>query len=219
MGGLPRNRLAKLDTTTAAVDAGWQADANSTVRTLLVDGNALYVGGNFTQIGGVERNRIARLNTSNGAVDSQWNPDASNDVFSLALSSNGNDMYLGGWFYSIGGIPRRKIAKVTTSDATLDMDWDLDMAASGTVSSMVLGNTGLYAAGEFSRIGGKHTALAHIVDGHLLTVTATALDQARHGVIVSTPEGINCSPYTGSTDCEYAMVEGDYVLTAVSGDP
>ncbi|WP_419616834.1 hypothetical protein, partial [Thiolapillus sp.] len=39
------------------------------------------------------------------------------------------------------------------------------------------------------------------------------------GVIVSTPEGINCSPYTGSTDCEHAMVEGDYVLTAVSGDP
>ena len=219
MGGLPRNRLAKLDTTTAAVDAGWQADTNSTVRTLLVDGNALYVGGHFTQIGGVDRNRIARLNASNGAIDNQWNPDASKDVFSLALSSNGNDLYLGGWFSSIGGIRMPKIAKVTTSDATLDMDWDLDMSTGGTVSALVLGDTGLYAAGEFPRIGGKHTTLAHIVDGHLLTVTARASGQARYGVIDSTPEGIKCSPYTGITDCEHAMVEDDYVLTAASGDP
>ncbi|WP_457665244.1 hypothetical protein [Thiolapillus sp.] len=219
MGGSPRNRLAKLNAATGAVDAAWTADANDTVRTLLVKDGALYVGGHFTEIGGASRNRIARLSTSNAVVDTSWNPDADSDVFSLAISPDGNDLYMGGWFSRIGGHFMPKIAKVTTSDATLDRDWNLAMSTSGVVSALMIDNTGLYAGGEFARIGGKTTSLAHIVGGHRLTVSATAFDEARRGVISSMPEGIRCSPYTGATDCEHALVEDDYTLTATSGSP
>ncbi len=219
MGGLSRNRLAKVNAGTGAVDPAWVADANSTVRVLLAKDNALYVGGHFTEIGGLTRNRIARLNASNATIDANWNPDANGDVFSLALSGDGNDLYLGGWFGSIKGTERYKIAKISTSGAELDAEWDLSMSTSGGVYAMLLESSGVYAGGEFEHIGGKSTALGNIVDGHLLTVTVTADSyQAQKGAISSEPEGIKCSPYTGYRGCEQALVPGGYTLTAASAD-
>ncbi len=220
MGGLPRLRLAKVDAATAAVDPAWVADANNTVRSLLAQGNVLFVGGHFTQLGGVDRNHVAKLD-SNGMVDANWNPDASGDVLSFALSDNGNDLYLGGWFNQIGGVARSQVAKLATSTGIVDTEWNPSVVGLHTeVSTLLAGDTGVYAGGRFSEIGGKSTVLGHIVDGHLLSIDASAAGaQARKGIITSVPEGIKCSPATGALACERALVADDYSLTVSSGSP
>ncbi|WP_456379045.1 hypothetical protein [Thiolapillus sp.] len=220
MGSLLRSRLAKLDAASGSVDSSWVANADSTVRALLAKDGALYVGGNFTSIGGTGRNRIAKLDTANAVVDLNWNPDAANDVFSLALSGDGNDLYMGGWFNTIGGTDLKKIAKVTTATGVVDPDWNLYMSTSGVVSALLTGNTGVYAGGEFEQIGGKTTTLGHVVDGHLLTVTRTITSQnAWMGIITSDPEGINCGGIAGISGCERALVPGNVTLAAVSSSP
>lgn len=220
IGGELRDRLAKVNTLTGVVQPTWVADANSTVRTLLLKDNTLFVGGHFTQINGSVRNRIAKLNATSAEVDAIWNPNAISDVFSLALSEDGNDLYLGGWFSSIGGVDRRKIAKVAVSSGILDPEWNPSVSSGSEVSALLTADAGVYAGGEFSEIGGKTTALGHIVGGHLLTVVVTTASyQAREGVITSVPEGIKCSPQTGSQACERALVAYDYILTADSSNP
>lgn len=222
IGSLSRNRLAKIDAASGVVDSSWSVDANREVYALAVQGDALFVGGSFTEISGLGRNRIAKLSVTTGAVDSSWNPDANAKVSTLALSEDGADLYMGGQFSGVAGTTslRMAVAKVTAGTGLLDPEWNPSAEQIRDVQALAVAGTGLYAGGKFSRIGGKSTGLGHIVDGHLLSVTATATDTlGRTGLITSTPEGIRCTPQSGSLGCEQALVAGDFILTATSTDP
>ncbi len=102
----------------------------------------LIIGGDFTSVNGVPRNNIARLNT-NGSVDLTWNPNINSDKKfispSLLIDSNSNfedqvneygivntltitsesnssvveDLFIGGNFNSIHGIPVNKLARIS----------------------------------------------------------------------------------------------------------
>ena len=124
VAGTPRANLAKLTTAGALVPA-WQADSNSTVRSLLVDGGSVYTGGFFTTIAGATRRGIARVAADNGTVDGTWNPAADRQAttYALALTQDGG-ILAGGSFNFIGGAYRSNAAKLQPTTGLADAVWN-----------------------------------------------------------------------------------------------
>lgn len=145
----PRNYFAALDTINGEV-TDWNPGANSLANVFLLDGDTLYVGGEFTQIGGQPRNYAAAVNATSGEVTA-WNPNASWPV--LAIARRSDTIYVGGVFNHLGGQWRRGIAAVDAAAGGL-MPWNPDTDDGIVEALLVSGNT-LYVGGAFGQIGGQ----------------------------------------------------------------
>ena len=97
----------------------WQT--NGRVTTITVSGTTAYIGGKFTSLrpsgapagtGEVTRNHAAAINLTTGAL-LPWNPNVNGLV--SAIYVNGNNIYLGGGFGTVGGVSRKKAAAVNAS--------------------------------------------------------------------------------------------------------
>src|SRR5690242_13412036 len=66
----------------------------------LPDGSVV-IGGLFTSVNGTPRSNLAKL-LPDGALDAAWNPAPSEAVSSLVVDGSGN-LYVGGYFWTIGG--------------------------------------------------------------------------------------------------------------------
>ncbi len=123
-GGGPAHNLAALDPLTGALDAGFRPPRlNSGVRTVLLAGERLFVGGNFTEAvtptKAAPRPQLAALVARTGALLG-WKPpvNAGGEFFGpmgeetsvgdglvhdLALSGDGRHLYVAGTFANFGG--------------------------------------------------------------------------------------------------------------------
>jgi len=131
----------------SVVEDTWAA--NGTVRDIHVDGETIYIGGDFTQVGYVA-SRGALVNTSTGGIVVPRIPDVNGDILTVAPDGSGN-WYIGGSFTSVGGSGRLRAAKIN-SDGTLNSAWN--PAPNGTVRTMVVVGSTVYVGGAFSSIGG-----------------------------------------------------------------
>jgi hypothetical protein len=112
-GGYARQGVAKLtkdaDGNWKVVDAFNTASGGTTVNTLALSGDDLYIGGTFTTWAGSARNRVAKLNATTGALD----PSFGVGVFTSgvttgqfngvthtvrAIAIDGSDLVIGGAF-------------------------------------------------------------------------------------------------------------------------
>ncbi len=59
IGGVTRQRVARLNLPSGTVDTGWSANANGIVATVTSNATSVYVGGDFTTIKNTARQRIA----------------------------------------------------------------------------------------------------------------------------------------------------------------
>jgi hypothetical protein len=137
----------------------WNGTANGRVTALAVSGGKVYVGGNFSRIGGQARSGLAALSTRWWqAVD--WNPGAveewghggpgSGTVTTLAIQ--GDRLYVGGAFSSIGGQSRMRAAALDTTTGHVAA-WD--PRAGGAVSAIAPSGPRIYLGGSFPLIGGS----------------------------------------------------------------
>lgn len=120
VNGQPRANLAAVDATTGALIEDWRADTTGSapdVRTLLVQGDRLYVGGRFSGIGGTTgRPRLAALTVADGQVVSEFRPRPAGGVNEIRLSADGSQLFLGGAFTALSGQPRNGAGAVRASD-------------------------------------------------------------------------------------------------------
>jgi trimeric autotransporter adhesin len=115
VGGAARSRLAAIDpctvtACTGAVDDAWTASVVGPVHALVVSGNKLYLGGNFTAVAGEPRQQLAAVNANTAELDPNWKPsahrgdDAPKDyVWAMDVSDDGTPIYVGGFFNHISG--------------------------------------------------------------------------------------------------------------------
>jgi hypothetical protein len=122
VNGLSRNRLAKLDAATGAVDSGWAPKASAEVKALAVANGKVYAAGAFSTVNGSTRNRAAAVDAVSGALSS-WNPNVSNVVWALAVSPDAKTIYLGGAFSTVKGSSRKNIAAVSASSTASLLSW------------------------------------------------------------------------------------------------
>src|SRR5712692_2812728 len=172
VGGVLRNRLAHIKSD-KTVDANWDPNASGPVRTMVISGSTMYIGGDFNALNSPPqtRNHLAALDLTTGQLTS-WNPDCNGNVLALVL--NGSTLYVGGLFKqdplhpalpSIGGAIRNFIAALQTSDG-MATSWDPN--ADARVNALALSGTTLYAGGNFANIGGatrSNIAALKVSDG------------------------------------------------------
>jgi len=166
IGGVARVNLAKLRTTgDGAVDSLWQADTDYVVGAVTINGADLFVGGYFLTVGGVARTNMAKVSTlGTGTVDADWHPgfpraDVSQGSVRIhALAVSGTNLFVGGSFSNIAGIPRGGLAKVSTvGPATVDANWNpgTDLSDYPEIKALLVDGTNLYVGGQFSELGGQ----------------------------------------------------------------
>jgi len=164
--GQSARRIARLDGTTGAIDAGFTPPGpptttgfNSQVHAVVLapDGK-YYAGGLFGTFNGVTRSRVARLN-SDGSLDTAFvGPSMNNTVYALALQSG--KLFVGGFFTN----PTNRILRLTNSgalDSTFAVGTGIEISPSAayqtfaTVSALaVQTDNKLLIGGIFNRYNG-----------------------------------------------------------------
>ncbi|MES2465175.1 MAG: hypothetical protein V4671_31800 [Armatimonadota bacterium] len=124
VGDKPCAHLAALDAKTGELLPTWNDPRipDGTVAALLVRGDAVYVGGQFTEIAGQPRENLARLDLRSGSwtLNDTWTPRAKDGqprrlVLTLAADAKRDRVLIGGIFLSLND--DKKAARLVAVDA------------------------------------------------------------------------------------------------------
>jgi hypothetical protein len=196
VGGTARLSIAKLNGD-GTLTTAWSADLSAsigtaTIKSMVLDGSTLYVGGLFDTIGGTARECLAALDVTTGTVLS-WSADLSTTAGdeATALLLVGTDLYVGGTFTSLGGVAieclahdsgiiyfggtfstvdggtaRNSLAAMSTAGVL--QSWNPN-AATGIVRTMAIDSGIVYLGGRFTSISGstRNNAAAYSTAGVL----------------------------------------------------
>ena len=186
LGGVARNRVGAVDTTTGIATA-WDphvGDANngspSTVRSIAVAGAKTMIGGNFDNVGGMARDHVAAIGPD--GVLTSWAPAVNSSVTSFATL--GDTVYMVGGFTAIDGQPRQGAGAVTTAGTLTG--WNPQPSGDRPVAVATATGT-VYLAGFFTSMNGQPRAGIAAVDpttGALNTGFDAALDGAVESLAV-----------------------------------
>jgi len=170
VGGIPRQRLAAFDVTTAEL-LDWDPGVNGVVDALTVLDDVLYVGGDFTQFAGVERSFFSAMDLTTNTV-LPWDPKvtgSNSEVDVNALVPSGNQILTLGDFLYVGTHVRNNGAAFDMSTGVVN-SWDPDVE--GTVTALALSGSTVYLGGQFTSVGGASRLYLAAVDADLGSVSA-----------------------------------------------
>ena len=174
--------FALLNPTTGDTN-GLRLRFNTIVSTMAVDGDTVYVGGQFssvtfftngTQQVSVPQQRLAAIKPATAQVLS-WNPTCTGGFEGVkAIAVTSTTVYVGGDFTQCGGKPRNGIASLSKTDGTAGT-WNPNAQNPATGAPVVnalavVGNV-LYAGGDFTSIGARSRT-------RLAALSATGFGQA-----------------------------------------
>lgn len=148
--GVARDNLVAYDVTTGVM-TDFDPSFDGQVRAVAVDGDRLYVGGEFRNVDGVPRNRLAAFDLTTGALVDGFAPSINGTVQAIAVR-NGK-VYVGGGFGGVGNVPRGNLAAFDTSGNLLD--WAPTVAGGG-VNAVAVSPDGTRVAvgGMFMEVNG-----------------------------------------------------------------
>lgn len=161
---------------------------NDSVFAMALSGTTLYAGGAFTTMGGLPRAYLAAVDASGSTGwATAFNPTAGGGIdgdgpYVLALAVQNTTLYAGGYFTTMGGLPRVCLAAVDASGSTgwaTSFDATLTQTASDAytdVWALAVSGTALYVGGDFSGIGGQIRSNIAAVDASGSTGWATSWD-------------------------------------------
>jgi putative pyrroloquinoline-quinone binding quinoprotein len=151
VGGVRRRYLAEISLTSGAV-TGWNPAPNDAVKALAEQGSVVYAGGTFSGIGSQwkPRSNLAAFDASTGELKA-WDPNPDGFIVYTLVATRGR-IYVGGYFFSIGGQVRYGLASVDTLTGAAT-EWD--PSANSVVGSMAVAGDTLYVGGYFTTMGGQ----------------------------------------------------------------
>ena len=121
------------------------------VSVMALDGEWLYLGGDFQVVNSVSLPFVARVNATTGAVDATWRPAPNGDTIDLAVAPGG--LVLSGAFTNVGRLPRSNLALIATtgpSSGRAVEAWKCD--ADSQVNSVVVNAGKIYLGGQFKKL-------------------------------------------------------------------
>lgn len=141
----------------------WQT--NGQVTAIAVVGGIVYVGGRFTSVrlpgrplgsGEIARNHLAAFNASTGSLITAFNPNVNAAVHALEPSADGQTLYIGGDFSTVGGVARNRLAEfsVPSSAAPAGALTSWNPGANARVASIAASQSAVYVSGSFTSAGG-----------------------------------------------------------------
>lgn len=142
-----------------SIDDLFAPNPNSSVHSLLLDGNSLIVSGVFNNINGSNINNLAKINAINGTVDINWNPNPSSYV--QVITKVGSSYYIAGPFSTVAGVTRNYLAEIDSVSGTL-LAWNPN--PNNGVSDLKVNGNELIVGGGFTTIGGQSRNRLAIID-------------------------------------------------------
>ena len=134
--GQPASGIVALNPVTGAVAGNWNtriinrlSGQSVQVRAMSVQGNWLYIGGNFTHLtGGTETSEVyargaTRVSVQNGTPDRGWNPNFNGTVTGVDASDDGGRLYASGYFTMSNTSPASKAAAIRTLPGAQVIPW------------------------------------------------------------------------------------------------
>ena len=121
---------------------------NGSVRSIVVDGDVTYLGGDFTYMGPVTGYGVPIDTASADPVDTY--PMVNGLIRAVANDGSGG-WYIGGSFTQVGGVACHNLAHIL-SDGTVDSSWNPN--ADKIVNVLAVSGSTVYAGGYFSSVGG-----------------------------------------------------------------
>jgi hypothetical protein len=127
--------------------------ANKSVTAIAINGNDLYIGGDFDTVDGSRMNHIAHWNIAEG----RWNPlgDGLSQGFMpqvAALTVYGRNVYAAGYFYTAGSDSVYNIARWDGSRWTA-----LGSGLNGNAFALASNGAEVYVGGAFTQAGDKQS--------------------------------------------------------------
>lgn len=168
VNGVPRRNLAALEGTTGELEA-WDSPgllpstiASSSVSSLSVQGDRLYLGGYFAGVGVPPENAVKLLDV-NTAELSGWKTPL--DGSARRIFPAGDRIYLGGFFGRVEGSHRVGVAAVETGSAAL-LPWAPELTGGCVpgVGAILASGTTVYMGGVFTSVSGVARSNAVAVD-------------------------------------------------------
>ena len=184
--GSNHTNFAQLDANTGAVGP-WDPGTviGGPVRALLVNGNTIYAGGDFTIASSVNRAHLVAYNPF-ALNPNPWDPPVTGTTIS-ALALNGNMLYVGGDFTAINGQPVSNLAAVDYATSLINTTFKPNPNA--PVSALALDGNTLYAGGSFTNIAGNSrnrlaalNSLGNLITGFDPNMNAPVLSLAADGI-------------------------------------
>lgn len=166
IGGSSRNRFAAFDLTDFTltdlkVEALSGFLRSDILRMLVVD-NHLYLGGTFSHVNGILRQTLASIDLQTGAL-TDWNPlvVGLGTIRIYSMATDGNRLFVGGWFKSVDGQDRQNLASFDLEDGTLN-DWNV--STDTYIWDMLVYEDKLYLGGDFAVINDQPQKALAVVD-------------------------------------------------------
>lgn len=150
--GIARERIAKLNLLTGELDPIFDTASgfNDAIWSIIKDGNDLYVGGAFTSYKGTTRQYIAKLDATTGALDATFNTTTGFSSTVQCIVKDGSYLYVGGGFTNYKGTTRQRLAKISSTDGSLDTTFNTATGAASTVYHLIKDGNYLYVGGGFT---------------------------------------------------------------------
>lgn len=176
--GTAVNHLIKVNKTTGVLDGAFAAAAlpggsmysNPRVNSLALNGNALYLGGDFNTYGTAPAHQLARINATTGTLDTGFTQKTGFDWTEwfrsrpvTALSVNGNVLVVGGTFTTYRGMPVGSVAKLDLATGVADAAFSAAGGANSSVRVLSLLGDSLFVGGAFTEYnGGPYAGLVKV---------------------------------------------------------
>lgn len=149
--------------------ADWPVTVEGDVLGVAVDGDTVYLGGDFTEVNGSSRRNLAAVSLSTGSL-LPWSPRAFGTVETLATGDG--SVYAGGAFTSVQDSTAtttvERIARLGT-DGSLDRTWSASISPNDRVRALLFtpARDALYVGGDFTSLGGSsaYGKLAKVITG------------------------------------------------------
>src|SRR5262245_1007517 len=143
---------AFLDPATGARDDEYP-QVNGQILAAVPDGaGGMFIGGDFSMVGEEVRFNLAHI-LADKTVDTNWNAGAFGRVSTLLLI--GETLYVGGSFFSLGGLQRTALGAVSASSGGVT-PWNPSPFPPGQINALASIGNAIYVAGAFFSIGGQN---------------------------------------------------------------
>lgn len=129
------------------------------IYSIVIDANNnIYVGGRFNKIGNIDKKNYAKLNNAGVVFPNYTSAITANDGVVNSIALNGEKLIIGG-NYQIGSNSHYLTQLLT--DGTVDPSFSHAVGANGTIYSVLVKDTNIFAAGKFDSYNG--TTIKNIV--------------------------------------------------------
>ena len=220
----PAGAAVRDQTVDGTTSSMWQTNDN--VEAVVVSNGVVYVGGAFTRVrppgvaaGSQEttRNYLAAFNASTGALITSFNPNPNGRVEDLVVSPDGQTLYVGGRFTTIGGQTRQRIAALAIPSGTVRTAFQAN--ANNNVIAIDADASTVYLTGDFGTVRGVAASRVAAVDattGAIRTAFTASLDKRGYAIKIA-PDGSRVLIGGGFTIVDGVTTGGMVSVNPVTG--